>query len=83
MDLYNDDELSFWANKQAPPRFPVRDARQARSAQRQGRREGAARAPRQQRSMPMPVRTPLSRSAAATAAAFDGAGRADYFQGAI
>jgi len=80
MDLYNDDELSFWADKQAPPRLPVRDACQARNAQRQGRREGAARAPRQQRSMPMRVRTPLSRTAAATVAAFDGAGRDDYFR---
>jgi len=80
MDRYSNDECSFWADQQAPPRLPVRNARQARRAQRQGRREGAARAARQQRSMPMRVRAPLSRSAAATAAAFDGAGRNDYFR---
>jgi len=78
-DTY-DDEFSFWADEQAPARLPLRGEGQARAAQRQGRREGAARAARQQRPVPVRVGAPLSRTAAATAAAFDGAGRADYFR---
>ena len=75
-----DDELSFRADEQAPARIPLRDRRQAREPQRQGRRKGVARAPRQQRPLPVRLRATLSRTAVATAAAFDGAGRADYFR---
>ena len=39
--------------------FPVRDAREARRPQRQGRREGAPRTARQRRSVPVRVRTTL------------------------
>ena len=77
---HGDDEFSFRADEQAPPRLPVRDERQTRLAQRQGRGEGTPRTARQQRPVPVRVRQALSRTAAVTAAAFDGAGRAEYFR---
>jgi len=76
----NDDEFCSRADGQAPPWLPVGDEGEARRPQRQGRGDGAARTARQRRSVPVRVRTALSGTAAATAAAFDGAGRADYFR---
>ena len=71
----------FEPMKQAPPRIPVRDEGQGRAER--GRRQGAARAARQRRPLPVRLRPPLSGGAAVTAAAFDGAGRAEYIRQAL
>ena len=76
----HEDLPSFRVDEQAPLRLPIRIPRKARGPDREGRRDRAARAARQQRPMPMRIRAALSRTAAVTAAAFDGAGRDDYYR---
>ena len=60
--------------------LPLRDAGQARPAQRARRREGADREARRQRPVPVRIAPAHSRTAAATAAAFDGAMGAYYYR---
>src|SRR5690242_9387434 len=68
------------ADEQAAARLQFRGAGQARRPECQGRDEGAPREARQQRSVSMRIRTALSGTAAATAAAFDGVGRSYYYR---
>ena len=69
---HNYDQPFSRAHEQAPQRLPRASSPQARAAERERWRQQGARAAWER--PPMRLRTPLSRTAALTLAAFDGAG---------
>jgi len=76
----HEDLPSFRVDEQAPLRLPIRVPRKARGPDREGRRDRAARAAREQGSVPMWLRPAVSSTAAAMRADFDGYGRSDYYR---